>query len=81
MTLIQGCRRPQKERNFKDFSGSLSALKFTHNMSPVDIPIVDPIVSLFKSFVTKYTKKDLQKIPKIILKAWILTFDGLYKQL
>ena len=72
MTLIQGHGRFCRKQISKDPLGSLSLPESSHDEAPID----PPAIGFFKSSITKYTKKDLQKIPKMVLEAQTPSFVG-----
>lgn len=75
MTSIQDYRRLCRKHTSKYSWKSSLPPKFNYDKLSVDSPIADLVVSLFRPFIAKYTKKNLQKIFKIILKTQAFLFN------
>ena len=73
MTSIQGHGHPCKKRTSEKSS---PPPEFNY-----DKALVDPFVGRSTPLIAKYTKKNLQKIFKIVLKAQAPPYNGLYKKL
>ena len=69
MTFIWGRGHLRQERTFKGLSGSSSPPESSHDETPVNLPAV-------KLPVAKYTEKNLQRIPRTVLKARAPLSDG-----
>ena len=62
MTSIQGHGRLYKKRTSKSLSGSLPPPEPSHDKTSANLPAIE-------SLIIKYSKEDLQKIIRIVLKA------------
>lgn len=81
MTSILSCKRPYKKCTSKGPLKSLLFSKSSYDKPLIDLFIDNLIVNLFGFSVAKYTKENLQKIFKTILKACDLTFNRSYGKL
>ena len=73
MISVQGCSRSRKERISKALSKPL--LLAESNYKGTISLIFDPGACSVRFFMAKYIKKNLQQIPKAVLKAWVLAFN------